>query len=223
MNHFSETRLISFQGLDRTFLQCDNHMWRLGNRKLPLGIQIDGGSDWVCLGKEFARYVVSGEKDGFIEGLRDYFRYALLPAEAFFHTALRNSRFCPTVENNNLHHTNWKRKQGCKCQHKPVVDWCGCSPNDFTLEDWRKISSNAKKDIFFGRKFEAVVNQRVINKVDEVLLEGRDYDHALAGRHDYWENVFHHRDESPRPRSEVVALAGILARRHLVNRGSFLI
>ncbi len=46
------------QGLDQTFFQCDNHMWRLGPRKLPLGIQIDGGSDWVCLHKNFARYAL---------------------------------------------------------------------------------------------------------------------------------------------------------------------
>ena len=28
--------------------------------------------------------------------------------------ALRNTRFCSTAVNNNLHLTNWKRKQGCK-------------------------------------------------------------------------------------------------------------
>ncbi len=47
---------IRKQGLDRTFHQCDDHMWRLGPRKLPLGIQIDGGSDWICLHRDFARY-----------------------------------------------------------------------------------------------------------------------------------------------------------------------
>ncbi len=82
--------------------------------------------------------MVEGE-DELISGLRAYFRHALLPSESFFHVALRNSRFCSTVVNNNLHLTNWKRKQGCRCQHKAVVDWCGCSPNDFGPEDWKKI------------------------------------------------------------------------------------
>lgn len=51
-------------------------------------------------------------------GLREYFSHALLPAETFFHMTLRNSEFCGTTLNNNLHLTNWRRKQGCKCQHK---------------------------------------------------------------------------------------------------------
>ena len=42
---------IDPQGLDRTFHECDTHMWRLGNRELPLGLQIDGGSDWICLNR----------------------------------------------------------------------------------------------------------------------------------------------------------------------------
>lgn len=50
------SEFVRKQGLDRTFFQCDNHMWRLGPRKLPVGIQIDGGSDWVCLHNDFARY-----------------------------------------------------------------------------------------------------------------------------------------------------------------------
>ena len=33
-------RFIQKQGLDKTFVQCDGHMWRIGDRKLPLGIQV---------------------------------------------------------------------------------------------------------------------------------------------------------------------------------------
>lgn len=55
--------------------------------------QVDGGSDWVCLNKEFVSYVVAAEEDDLLSGLHDYFRYALLPAEAFFHMVLRNSRY----------------------------------------------------------------------------------------------------------------------------------
>ena len=84
--------------------------------------QVDGGSDWITLNAEFAEYVVKG-RDETISGLREYFRYTLLPAEAFFHMALRNTRFCSTAVNNNLHLTNWKRKQGCKCQHKGRVTY----------------------------------------------------------------------------------------------------
>ncbi len=151
--------------------------------------------------------------DGFIDALREYYHYALLPAESFYHVALKNSPFCSSVINNNLHLTNWKRKQGCKCQHKTVVDWCGCSPNDFTSEDWKRINGTWKKDTFFGRKFEPIVNQKIVNKVDEWLL-GKDYDFAMDARNGYWENIYHYEDISPKPRPEMLSLAEALSRRH---------
>lgn len=59
--------------------------------------------------------------------------------QSFFHTLLLNSKFCDTMVDNNLHLINWRRKQGCKCQHKNQVDWCGCSPNVFKIEDLERI------------------------------------------------------------------------------------
>ena len=59
--------------------------------------------------------------------------------QSFFHTVLQNSKFCTQMINNNLHLTNWNRKRGCKCQYKAIVDWCGCSPNDFFPADLEKI------------------------------------------------------------------------------------
>ena len=41
----------------------------------------------------------------------------------FLDQVLRNSEYCQTYIDNNLHLTNWKRKQGCKCQYKAIVDW----------------------------------------------------------------------------------------------------
>ena len=43
------------------------------------------------------------------------------------------------MKDNNLHITNWNRKRGCHCQYKAIVDWCGCSPNDFIPEDLNKL------------------------------------------------------------------------------------
>ncbi|XP_030201004.1 xylosyltransferase 2, partial [Gadus morhua] len=40
------TRFIKKQGLDRLFHECDNHMWRLGERGIPEGLEVSGGSDW---------------------------------------------------------------------------------------------------------------------------------------------------------------------------------
>ena len=62
--------------------------------------------------------------------------------QAFFHTIIRNGHFCDTFIRTNLRITNWKRKLGCRCQYKHIVDWCGCSPNDFLTKDlsWLKVT-----------------------------------------------------------------------------------
>jgi hypothetical protein len=46
---------------------------------------MDGGSDWICLYKDFARYIVY-EKDELLQGLQSFFKYTLLPAEVIFLT-----------------------------------------------------------------------------------------------------------------------------------------
>ncbi|XP_030840764.1 xylosyltransferase 2 isoform X2 [Strongylocentrotus purpuratus] len=152
------SRFIKKQGLDRLFYECDNHMWRLGDRELPQGIHMDGGSDWITLNYEFAKYISEGD-DSLLKGLKQFYKYTLLPAESFFHTVIQNSRMCDSLVDNNLRVTNWKRKLGCQCQYKHIVDWCGCSPNDFKPADFYKIKVglvfDPKERVF--RKFEGVI------------------------------------------------------------------
>lgn len=63
----------------------------------------------------------------------------LLNLQSFFHTVLENSAYCESMVDNNLRITNWNRKLGCKCQYKHIVDWCGCSPNDFKPADFHRF------------------------------------------------------------------------------------
>ena len=186
--------LIKKQGLDETFYECDGRMWRLGPRKLPEGVEIDGGSDWICLSREFVTYVLHSQ-DELLVGLKKVYSLTLFALESFFHTVLRNSHLCTTYIDNNLHLTNWKRELGCSCQHKAVVDWCGCSPNDFLPEDWTILKSTRPEQIFFARKFEPIVHQGIINKVEEwsnnITIEESHSKHA------YWQNVFHAADSKP--------------------------
>uniref|UniRef100_A0A182LRE1 protein xylosyltransferase n=1 Tax=Anopheles culicifacies TaxID=139723 RepID=A0A182LRE1_9DIPT len=197
-NHGREVqRFIQKQGLDMTFVECDNRMWRIGDRPLPAGITIDGGSDWVCLSRDFARYVTgegSAKQDELVRGLLRVFEYTILPAESFFHTSLRNSRFCHTYTNNNLHMTNWKRQLGCKCQYRHIVDWCGCSPNNFRTEDWERLQASQHKKLFFARKFEAAVNQAIVLQLEEWIFG--PYPADYPNLHSYWQNVYHHEDTS---------------------------
>ncbi|MEQ2197792.1 Xylosyltransferase 2 [Xenoophorus captivus] len=73
-------RFIKKQGLDRLFHECDNHMWRLGERNIPEGLEVSGGSDWFALTRRFVDYVVSS-RDKLVLGLKQFYSYALLPAE----------------------------------------------------------------------------------------------------------------------------------------------
>lgn len=200
-------RFIQKQGLDKTFVECDTHMWRVGDRTLPDGIQIDGGSDWIALSRSFVQYVTSD--DELIRGLLRVFHHTLLPAESFFHTALRNSKFCDSYVDNNLHVTNWKRRLGCKCQYKHVVDWCGCSPNDFRPEDWPRLLATEGKQLFFARKFEPIVNQAIVLQLEEWLIG--PYPTDFPNLHSYWQSVYNPNDKSPRIDEAVVTIASSLA------------
>lgn len=207
-------RFVQKQGLDKTFVECDTHMWRIGDRSLPHGIQIDGGSDWVALSRSFVEYVTD-EEDPLISGLLKVFHYTLLPAESFFHTALRNSKFCNAYVDNNLHVTNWKRRLGCKCQYKHVVDWCGCSPNDFKPDDWPRLQATEAKQLYFARKFEPIVNQAVILQLEEWIIGPYPVDYPNL--HSYWQSVYHVKDKTPVIDEAIIATAASIAVRKLPN------
>ncbi|CAI5792164.1 xylosyltransferase 1 isoform X1 [Podarcis lilfordi] len=179
-------RFIRKQGLDRLFLECDTHMWRLGDRKIPEGITVDGGSDWFLLNRKFVEYITFSNDD-LVTKMKRFYSYTLLPAESFFHTVLENSPHCNTMVDNNLHITNWNRKLGCKCQYKNIVDWCGCSPNDFKPADFHRFQQTTRPT-FFARKFEAVVNQEIIGQLDYYLYG--NYPSGTPGLRSYWENVY---------------------------------
>lgn len=187
-------KFIRKQGLNMLFYECENRMWRLGPRQLQEGIRIDGGSDWICLSREFIQYVIGD--DPLLSGLKSFWKYSLLPAESFFHTVLQNSLFCDTVVNNNLHLTNWRRKQGCKCQYKHIVDWCGCSPNDILPQDFHRLLALQGRPIYFARKFEASVSLTSLNLVDE-LVYGINLPADMPALTSFWLNEYHHEDTEP--------------------------
>ncbi|XP_067089495.1 xylosyltransferase 2 [Osmerus mordax] len=185
-------RFIKKQGLDRLFHECDNHMWRLGERSIPEGLEVSGGSDWFALTRRFVDYVITSQ-DELVAGLKQFYTYALLPAESFFHTVLGNSHLCESMVDNNLRVTNWNRKLGCKCQYKHIVDWCGCSPNDFKPQDLIRIQQ-LTRPTFFARKFESTVNQEAMD-----ILDAHLYGHYAPGTlalQAYWESLHEGADGS---------------------------
>ncbi|XP_068606122.1 xylosyltransferase 2 isoform X2 [Brachionichthys hirsutus] len=182
-------RFVKKQGLDRLFHECDHHMWRVGDRSIPKGVEISGGSDWFALTRRFVEYVINSQ-DALVSGLKRYYSYALLPAESFFHTVLVNSHMCDTHVDNNLRVTNWNRKLGCKCQYKHIVDWCGCSPNNFKPQELVRFQMRQPmtRPTFFARKFESAVSQESIDIMD-TLLYGQ-YAPGTVALKAYWESLY---------------------------------
>ncbi|XP_052513541.1 xylosyltransferase 2 [Budorcas taxicolor] len=213
------SRFIKKQGLDRLFHECDSHMWRLGERQIPAGIVVDGGSDWFVLTRSFVEYVVYTD-DPLVAQLRQFYTYTLLPAESFFHTVLENSPACESLVDNNLRVTNWNRKLGCKCQYKHIVDWCGCSPNDFKPQDFLRLQQ-VSRPTFFARKFESTVNQEVLEILDFHLYGS--YPPGTPALKAYWENTYDVAD-GPSGLSDVMLTAytafARLSLRHITTAAS---
>ncbi len=112
----------------------------------------------MALSKEYVDYIVNG-RDSLITGLKEFYKYSILPAESFFHAALVNGKFCGTKINNNLNFNNWNHDFGCQCEVKArVVDWCGCSPQNFR-ELHMPLLDMLENKTYFIRKFEPLVTQ----------------------------------------------------------------
>ena len=91
-------------------------------------------------------------RDKLVTGLKTVFSYTLLPAESFFHTVLRNSAHCHSYIDNNLHLTNWKRKQGCKV--RAAVDRAVSEPSQsFTVPGEGLYSEHLLAEIAFPSRF----------------------------------------------------------------------
>lgn len=191
---------IRKQGLEVLFLQCENRMWRLNKKRdLVQNIHFTGGSDWFVIHHTFASYLINNlyaninsinndSNHHLVNTLRQFFNYTLLPAESFFHTILKNTKFCTRLVNNNLKITNWKRKIGCKCQYRHIVDWCGCSPNVYLEQDWLKLKSTFSKPLFFARKFDPLIDHNIINQVE---LSYNPSAANLENFKKYWHTEFH--------------------------------
>eukprot|EP00053_Salpingoeca_punica_P014111 m.128141 g.128141 ORF g.128141 m.128141 type:complete len:769 (+) comp16385_c0_seq1:197-2503(+) len=178
---------VGKQGLDRTFLLCGYHMFRIGSRKLPGNLVIEGASDWFTLHRTFVSFAVSD--DPFVQQLRKYYDFSLLSAESFFHTLLANSAFCASAGIGNGRVANWDRKLGCQCQYKAVVDWCGCSPMVYRAKDMDALERQAKGDIFFARKFDPKISHTIIDDVDRHLLRL-----PTSPSPYYWQSEYHFSD-----------------------------
>uniref|UniRef100_A0A915LVD5 protein xylosyltransferase n=1 Tax=Meloidogyne javanica TaxID=6303 RepID=A0A915LVD5_MELJA len=171
---YNTASFLHKQGFNFHFLECEKRMWRVAKRSdFPLNLRLDGGSDWLIIHRDLAKYSVSNED--LPSNLRLLFTTILLPLESFFHTLSINSKkFCNQIFNQNLRFTNWERKQGCRCSaFKPIVDWCGCSPlavKNIEVEKKINLKRCQEKNLFFGRKFDSFIDIEPINFLQKQFL-----------------------------------------------------
>lgn len=226
---FELDQFIKKQGLSWTFLECEFRMWRIGRRMLPMGIDFDGGSDYVCFNREFVQFLIdSSGTDPLLIGLKPIFQNSIMTTESYFHTVLRNSKFCPSYVNNDLHLVNWHSDRSCNCeQTKSTADWCGCRPTALLPQDMDRINNTLKGDVFFARKLVPSISLSILNTIDNWIVDNDIQLQMTAGsdsyitpspsRYMYWENIYHHTDSSPPYDSAVLELANMLSRYVVVH------
>ncbi|KAI6237426.1 Cyclin and Carbohydrate-binding WSC and Glycosyl transferase domain containing protein [Aphelenchoides besseyi] len=181
------------QGYNYHFMQCENRMWRFSGRtNYPNFLRVDGGSDWVIIDRNFAKFAISELE--LPSRMRKLFTSILLPLEGFFHTLSLNSNYCEQVMYNNLRLTNWKRSQGCRCGAlKQVVDWCGCSPLALLHnEEKYELNNTIAKVNYFARKFESLIDIDSVAKAERQVLrfESERIQTSSAVFNSIWVNFF---------------------------------
>lgn len=68
------------------------------------------------------------------------------------------------------------------------------------------------KQVFFARKFEPIINQAVILKIEEWLYGPYSEDPPTPNLRNYWQSLYHHEDMSPKPDEALLSVVTSLIR-----------
>lgn len=55
-------------------------MWRIVERNLPIGIQFEGSTDWVCLHWTFVNYLINSDDEN-LTYLKSFYQYSMSASE----------------------------------------------------------------------------------------------------------------------------------------------
>jgi hypothetical protein len=119
-------------------------------RKFPQRLRPYGGGAYWCLSRESLEYVRSfvASRPDFVK----FFEHVDIPDEIFFQTIVLNSPYRERVVNDNLRHIDWTR---------------GRTPAILTTADFDELARSPK---LFARKFDAGVDAKILDLIDERLL-----------------------------------------------------
>lgn len=73
------------------------------------------------------------------------------------------------------------------------------------------------KQLFFARKFEPIINQAVILKLEEWLYGPQSEDRLVPNLKNYWQSLYHREDKSPKPDEALLSVVTSLIRLQLQN------
>jgi hypothetical protein len=129
--------------------------WSFPRRRFPVGFHPFGGSSYWCLAWDCVQYVHDfvHTNPGFVK----FFRYVDVPDELFFQTVLLNSPLRERIVDDDLRYVEWR-------------DIASGSPAVLSSSDFWAIQASPK---LFARKFDATVDAKILDLIDERLLAGR--------------------------------------------------
>ncbi|XP_065557258.1 xylosyltransferase oxt-like isoform X2 [Artemia franciscana] len=186
-------RRLKQNRLQEHFVECDDYVYIVGERKWPKNLRVDSGADWYTMHRSFAEFV-SDRNNPLIQELEKIQNFSFVPTENFFHMALQNSQFCSTRWNENHRILSWGDFPDGQCNHNEFGDYGGCSPQALKFEDIKKLKDLEGYKNFFARKFDSTVSQTVLTAMDEEVFG--EYHQDTPALDSFWECIYHHQYDS---------------------------
>ena len=91
--------MVFSQNLDWHYIECEERMWKVAHRTLPIGLQIEGAMEWFVLHQSFISYLVTSQSKD-LDYLKKFFGNSFLAVEVIleciflkFHTNSKNINF----------------------------------------------------------------------------------------------------------------------------------
>lgn len=116
-------------------------------------VSFQKGDQWFSITDEFAKYIVSKEKE-----LEKIFKNTYCPDEIFIQTLLINSKFKDSLYSYEYNNP--------KVSVKRYIDWTRGNPYVWKNEDFKEL---IESDALFARKFDSNIDKEIIDKIKEYV------------------------------------------------------
>jgi Core-2/I-Branching enzyme len=149
----AKVRPDTMNRIESLFVERFGRIWRTGiPRGRPVGMVPQIGTQWKIVSRKFCEYVCH---DPAVAPQRQFYRYSLIPDEAFFQTVLLNGFPKGPVVNDDLRMIDWIPDGTVKLR-----------PRTFTTQDAMQLTLS--KDLF-ARKFDASEDTKIFEILEQHL------------------------------------------------------